>query len=164
MQFLCYILETNTTLLNCCCCCSVAQSCPTLCSPVDCSTPGLPAPHHLLAFSQVDVYCIGDAVQPSHPLTSSTLSALNVSQHQGLFQCCLFSSDDQNTGASASASVLPVNIQDWFPLILTSLISLLSKGLSGVFSSTTVWRPQFFGVLPSLQSSSHNCTWPLGRP
>ena len=79
---------------------------------VDCSTPGLPAPHHLLAFSQVDVYCIGDAVQPSHPLTSSTLSAFNVSQHQGLFQCCLFSSDDQNTGASASASVLPVNIQD----------------------------------------------------
>ena len=74
---------------------------------------------------------------------------------------CLFVSDDQNTGASASASVLPVNIQGWSPLRLTGLISLLPKGLSGVFSSTTVWRHQFFGPLPSLQSNSHNCTWPL---
>ena len=60
----------------------------------------------------------------------------------------LFASDDQNTRASASASVLPVNIQGWSPLRLTGLISLLSKGLSGVFSSTTVRRHQFFGVLP----------------
>ena len=74
----------------------------------------------------------------------------------------LFPSDDQNTGASASASVLPVNIQNWSPLKLTGLISLLSKGLSGVFSSTTFWRHQFFGILPFLWSSSHNCTWPLG--
>ena len=59
----------------------------------------------------------------------------------------LFASDDQNVGASASASVLPVNIQCWFPLRLTGLISLLAKGLSGVFSSTTVWRHPFFGIL-----------------
>ena len=65
---------------------------------------------------------------------------------------------------SASASVLPVNIQGWSPLRLTGLISLLSKGLSEVFSSTSIWRYQFFGALPSLWSSSHNCTWPLGRP
>ena len=76
----------------------------------------------------------------------------------------LFTSDDQNIGASASASVFPMNIQGWFPLRLTGLISLLSKGLSGVFSSTTVRRHQFFGILTSLQSSSHNHTWPLGRP
>ena len=69
---------------------------------------------------------------------------------------CLFALDDQNTGASASALVLPVNIQGSSPLRLTGLISLLSKGLSGIFSSTTVRRHQFFGVLPSLQSSSHN--------
>ena len=68
----------------------------------------------------------------------------------------LFTSDDQNTGASASASVFPMSIQGWFPLRLTGLISLLSKGLSRVFSSTTVWRHQFFGILPSLWSSSHN--------
>ena len=54
-----------------------------------------------------------------------------------------------NTRASASASVLPVNTQGWLPLRLTGLISLLSRGLSGVFSSTTVWRHQFFGILPS---------------
>ena len=75
----------------------------------------------------------------------------------------LFASDDQNNGASASASVLPVNIQGWSPLRLTGLI-LLPKGLSWVFSSTTVWRNQLFGGLPSSWSSSHNLTWPLGRP
>ena len=76
----------------------------------------------------------------------------------------LFASGDQNTGASASASVLPMSIQGWFPLRLTGLISLLSKGLSGAFSSITVWRHQFVGAQPSLRSSSHNCMWPLGRP
>ena len=76
----------------------------------------------------------------------------------------LLASDDQNTGVSASASVLPVSIQGLSPLRLTGLISLLSKGLSGVFSSTTVWRHQFFGILPPLWSSSHNRMWPLGRP
>ena len=72
-----------------------------------------------------------------------------------------FISDDQNTGASTS--VLPMSIQGWYPLRLTGLISWLSRVLSGVFSSTTVWRHQFFGTLPSLWSSSHNCMWPLGR-
>ena len=76
----------------------------------------------------------------------------------------LFTSDDQNTGASASASDLATSIQGWFPLRLTGFISLLSKGFSGVLSSTTVQRHQFFGILPSLQSCSHNSTWPLGRP
>ena len=59
---------------------------------------------------------------------------------------CLFSSDDQNIGTSASASILPVNMQGWPPLRLTGLISLLSKGLSGIFSSTTVRRHQFFDI------------------
>ena len=68
---------------------------------------------------------------------------------------------DQNTGASASASVPPISIQVWFTLRLTSLIALLSKGLSGVFFSTTVQRHQFLGALPSLWSSSQNHTWPL---
>ena len=71
--------------------------------------------------------------------------------------------EDQNTRVSASASVLPVNIQGWSPLRLTGFI-LLSKELSGVFSSTTVQRQLFFGILSSLQSSSHNLTWPLERP
>ena len=75
---------------------------------------------------------------------------------------CLFTSDDWNIGASAL--VLPVNTQGWSPVRLTGLISLPSKVLSGVFFSTTVLRHQFFGVLPSIQSSSHNHMWPLGRP
>ena len=65
---------------------SVIQSCPTPCDPMDCSMPSLPVPHHLPKFAQVHVYCIGDAIQPSHLLMLSSLSALNLSQHQGLFQ------------------------------------------------------------------------------
>ena len=68
---------------------------------------------------------------------------------------CLFVSGSQNIGASSSTSVLPMNIQDWFPLGLTGLISLLSKGLSRVFSNTTVQKHQFFSAQPSLWSSSH---------
>ena len=78
----------------------------------------------------------------------------------------LFVSGGQSNGASASASVLPVNIQGWFPLRLTllSLISLLSKGLSRVFFNTTVWKHQFFGSQPSFWFSSHICTWLLANP
>ena len=75
----------------------------------------------------------------------------------------LFVSVCQSTGASASALVLPTNIQCWFPLGLTYLISLLSKGLSRVFSSTTIQKHQFFGVQPSLWSNSHLHTWPLEK-
>ena len=72
----------------------------------------------------------------------------------------LFTSDDRIPGVSASASVFPMSIQGWFSnLRLTGLISLLSKELSGVFSSTTVSKHQFFGVLPSLWSKSHNHTY-----
>ena len=74
----------------------------------------------------------------------------------------LFTSGDQDIGASASASVLPMSIHGWFPLGWT-LISLLSKGLSRVISSTTVQKHQFFSTLLSLWSSSHNCIWPLER-
>ena len=79
-------------------------------------------------------------------------------------QSQLFTSDDQNTRVLAWVSVSPVNIQGWIPLRLTGLISLLTKELSRVFSSTTVWKHQFFGILPSLQTSPHNHMWPLGRP
>ena len=68
------------------CCCSVTQSFSILCNPVDCSTSGLPVSHHLPEFAQVHVYCIGDAVQRSHPLTPSSSTALNLPQYQGLFQ------------------------------------------------------------------------------
>ena len=65
---------------------SVAQSCPTLCDPMECSTPGLPVHHQLPAFAQSHVHQVGDAIQPSHPLSSPSPPAFNLSQHQGLFQ------------------------------------------------------------------------------
>ena len=65
---------------------SVAQSCPTICKPVDCSTPGLPVHHWLLEFIQTHVHIVGDAIQPSHPLSSPSPPAFNLSQHQSLFQ------------------------------------------------------------------------------
>ena len=76
----------------------------------------------------------------------------------------LFASGGQNIGASASVSVLPMNILEWFPLGWTGLISLQSKRLSGVFSNTTVQKHQFFGSRPSLWSNSQNLTWLLEKP
>ena len=69
-----------------CICCSVAQSCPTLCDPMNCSYPGFPVLHSLPEFAQTHVCWVGDAIQPSHPLSSPSPPALNLSQHQGLFQ------------------------------------------------------------------------------
>ena len=104
---------------------SVAQLCPTPCDSMDYSTPGFPVHHQLLKFAQTHVHQVSDAIQPSHPLSFPSLPTFNLSQHQGLFQMShLFASGSQSIRASASASVLPMNIQDWFPLGLTSLISL----------------------------------------
>ena len=145
------------------CCCLVTKSCPTL-WPYGLQDTGFPVPHHLLEFAQVHVHCIGDAIQISHPLLP-LFFCLQSSQASGSFPMSQqFASGGQSTGASASASVLPKSIQNWFPLRLTTLISLLSKGLSRVFSSTTVQKHQFSGTLPSLLSSSYICTWLLERP
>ena len=75
-----------------------------------------------------------------------------------------FASIGQTIGVSASASVIPMNIQDWFPIGLTGWISLQSKGLSRIFSNTTVQNHQFFGTQPSLWSHSHIHTWLLEKP
>ena len=99
-------------------------------------TPGFPVLHHLPEFAQTHVHWVNDAIQPSHLLSSPSPPAFSLSQHQGLF-----ASGGQSTGDSASASVLPMNIQSWFPLGLTGLVSLLSKGLSRV---STVPSPKFF--------------------
>ena len=141
-----------------------SPSCVQLCDPMDCSTSGFPVPHHLLKSAQVHVHCISDAIQPSHPLTPSS-SALNLSQHQGLLQWVVCSHQmTKILELQLQPSVLSVSTQGWFPLRSTSLINLLYKGLSGVFSSTTVWRHQSFGALPSLWFSSYNRMGPLGRP
>ena len=128
---------------------SVAQSCPTLCDPMDCSTPGFPVHQQLLELTQTHVHWVGDAIQSSHPLSSPSPPNFSLSQHQGLFQDFshqFFTSGGQSIGISASASVFPMNIQDWFHLGWTSWLSLQSKRLSRVFLNTTVQKHQFFGA------------------
>ena len=129
---------------------TVTQSCLTLCDPMNHSTPGLPVHHQLLESTQTHVRWVGDAIQPSHPLSSPSSPSLNLSQHQGLPMSQLFTSGGQSTGVSASTSVLPMNTQDWSPVGWTGWFSLQSKGLSRVFSSTTVQKHQFFGPQLSL--------------
>ena len=134
---------------------SVPQLCPTLCNPMDCSTPGLPVHHQLPELAKTHVHRVGDAIQPSPPLSSPSL-AFNLSQHQVFFQMSqLFASGGQSIGVSASVSVLPMNIQDLIPLGWTGWISFLSKGLSRVFSNITVQKHQFFSTQLSLKSNSH---------
>ena len=126
-------------------CSSVAKSCLTLCDPMDCSTPGFLVFHYLPEFAQTHVHWVGDAIQPSYPLLPPSSLTLSLSQHQAFFPVNqLFSWGGQGVGAPTSASVLPMNIQDWFLLRLTVLIFLQSKGLSRVFSNTTIWKHQFF--------------------
>ena len=105
-----------------------------------------------------------DAIQLSHPLSSPSPLAPNPSKHQGLFQWLNSAWGGQCIGISASASVLPMNTQDLSPSGWTGWISLQSKGLSRVFSKTTVQKHQFFGFQLSSQSNSHIHTWPLEKP
>ena len=146
---------------------SVAQSCPTLCDPVNSSTPGLPVHHQLLEFTQTQVHWIGDAIQPSHPLSSPSPLLLLPSIFLSIR---VFSNESTlhirwpNIGVSASTSVHPMNTQDWSPLGWTGWITLQFKGLSGVFSNTTVQKHQFFSAQLSSQSNSHIHTWPLEKP
>ena len=101
------------------------------------------------------------------PTSSSSVAPFSCPQSLPASGCFpmsqLFASGGQSIGASASVSVLPVNIQGWFPLI-TGLISLLSKVLSRVFSSTTIQNHQIFSFQPYLWSNSHICTWILEKP
>ena len=104
-----------------------------------------------------------------HPTVSSSIipfsSCLQSFPESGSFPMSqLFASGGQNIRVSTSASVFPMNIQGRFPLELTGLISLQSKGLSRVFSNITVQKHQFFSTQPSLWSNSHICTWLLEKP
>ena len=129
---------------------SVAQLCHTLCDHMNCSMPGLPVHHQLPEFTQT---C--PLSQWSHPTISSSVipcsSCLQSFPGSEAFpRSQLFASGGQNIGVSASASVLPMNIQDWFPLGWTGWIFLQSKGLSRVFSNTTVQKHPFFSTQLSL--------------
>ena len=147
-----------------CCCFSVTKSFLTLCNPMNCSMPGFPILHYLLEFAQTHVRWVSDAIQPSHLLSapvSSCSQSFLASRSFPMSQ--LFASGGQSIGDSASDSVLPMIIQSWFLLVLTGLITLQSKGLSGVFSSTTVRKHQFLSAQPSLWSNSHIHAWLLEK-
>ena len=130
---------------------------------MDCSRPGFPILHYLWVCSNscpLSWWC-HPAISPSVTHFSSCPQSFPASKSFPM--SWLFTSGGQSMGASASASVLPMNIQDWFPLVWTGWISLQSKGLWWVFSSTTIQKHQFFGTQPSLWSSSHIRTWLLEK-
>ena len=147
-------------------CCSVTQSCQTRCDPKDCHMPGFPVLHHLPELAQTHVHWVCDAIQPFHPLSSPSPPAINLSQHQGLFQWV--------SSSHQVAKVLEFQLQhqsfqwthtlDWSPLGWTGWISSQSKGLSRVFSNTTVKKHQFFSAQLSSQSNTHIHTWLLEKP
>ena len=130
-------------------CCPVAKSCPTPWDPMDCSTPGSSR-----SFTQPQFMSTESVMYPIISSSAALFSFcfLSFPTSRSFPMCHFFASGGQSIGASASSSVLPMSIQGWFPLGLIGLISLLSKGLSRAFSSTTIWKHQFFGFQPSLWS------------
>ena len=111
-------------------------------------------PQNLLKFTSNELVILFSHVPLCHPLFLLPAILPSINYFPMIW---LFTLGGQSTGVSASASVLSMNIQDWFPLGLTGLISSQSKEFSRVFSSTTVWKHQFFTAQPSLWSNSHIC-------
>ena len=143
---------------------SVAQSCLTLCDPMNCTCQ---ASLSITSSQSLPKLMSIESVMPSSYLIlchSFSYCPQSFPASESFSMSRLFTSGGQSIGASASASVLPVNIQDWFPLGLTGLISLLSKGLSRIFSSTTIWKHQFFSAQPSLWTNSYIHIWLLEKP
>ena len=135
-----------------------------LCDPMNHSTPGLPVHHQLPEFIQTQVHRVGDAIQPSHPLLSPSPPAPNPSQHQSLFQWVNSSHEVVKVLEFQLKHHSFQRSQGWSPSKWTGWISLQSKGLSRVFSNTTVQKHQFFGAQLSSQSNSHIHTWLLEKP
>ena len=141
---------------------SVTQLCWTLCDPMHHRTPGLPIHHQLPEFTQTHVHWVGDAIQPSHPLSSPSPPAHNLSQHQGLFKW-VSSLHQVAKVLDCSFSIFPSNEysglisfrMDWLDLLA------VQGTLKSLLQHHTVQKHQFFGAQPSSQSNSHIHTWPL---
>ena len=135
---------------------------------MDCSTPGFPVLHYLPEFAQTHVHWVGDAIQPSHPVFPFSSCPQSFPASGSFPMSWLFASGSQSIGSSASVSVLPMNTQDCFPLGLTGLIFLLSKGLSSVLqhhsSKASIPQcPTFFMVQLSHPYMTVGETIPLTR-
>ena len=138
---------------------SVTQSCPTLCNPKNHSMPGLPVHHQLLELTQTHIHRVSDAIQPSHPLSSpSPLAPKSLPASESFPMSQLFAWGGQSTRVSALASFLPQKSQGWSPSEWTGWICLQSKGLSRVFSNTTVQKHQFFGAQLTCKISTYDRT------
>ena len=139
------LLGVNTQYFS-----SVTQSCPTLHDPMDCSMPGFLVHHQLPELAQTHVHRVSDAIQPSHPLLSPSLPkekivSFNLSQHQDFFLMTrFFPSGNQST--RASASVLPMNIQGWFPSGLTGWISFCPRDSQESSPTPEFKSIKFFGT------------------
>ena len=143
-------------------CCLIAKSCPTLCHPMDCSLPGFTILPYLLELTQTHVHWVVNTISSSVIPFSSCPQSF---PEMGSFKMSqLSASGGQSIGVSASTSALPMNIQYWFLLGWTGWISLQSKGLSRVFSNTTVQKHQFLGAQLSIYSNSHIHTRPPEKP
>ena len=127
---------------------SVPQSCQTLCDPMDCSTPSFSVLHNFLELAQTHIHWVGNVIQPFRFLSSLSPPAFNLFQHQGFFfpMSQLFASGGQSIRASASASVPPMNTQDWFPLGLTSLILHQTSKCSLLRCNQSKLNPKFYLV------------------
>ena len=119
---------------------SVAQSCLTLCNPMDYSTPGLPVHHQLPEFTQTHVHWVSDAIQPSHPVFPFSSGPQSFPASGSFLMGQFFASGGQTIGVSASTSVLPMNIQDWFPLGGTGWISLQNWRAFGCKTCPVLWE------------------------
>ena len=142
----------------------VSHSGPTLCYPMDCNMPSFPVHHQLPELAQTHVHQVSDAIEP-FVLCRPLLLLPSIFPASGSFPVSqFFTSSGQSTGVSASASILPMNIQVWFPLELTGLISLQCKVFSQVLYSTTIQKHQLFSAQLSLWSNFHIHTWLLEKP
>ena len=135
----CNRLNVCVPTMHFCCCCSVPQSCPTLCDAMNCSMPGFPVLHYI-SWSLLKLTSIESLMPSNHLVLFHLLLPSIFPSIRSFPMSWLFTSGGQSIGASASASVLPMNIQGWLPLELSCLIFLQSKGLSRVFSSSIVQR------------------------
>ena len=145
----------------CFCCCSVPRSCLTLYDLRNYSTSSFPDLHYLPEFAQTHIHWVSDAIQPSHTLLSTISSSVvrfsscpwSFPASGSFLMSQFFTSGGQRIGASALASVLPMNIQGWFPLGMTGWISLLSKGLKSLLQHHSLG----FSILKTLGRSRHLC-------
>ena len=144
------------------CCCSVIQSCPTLCDSMDCNMPGFPVLHYFPELAQTNIHWVHNAIQPSHPLSSLHLPLIFPSIRVFSIESALRIRWPKYW--SFSFNISPSNkYSGLISFRKSGLISLHCKGLSSVFSNTTVQRHQFFGAQLSLKSNFHIRTWLLEK-